>query len=333
LLIEAIAATGFRGSFEDNRKHYRAQFDSLLNTAMATFEAQLDAQLQSLCNGSAAAKALMSMPATKLFSVGEPDTPAALFQESAVGATAHWRAQHAEGGGDRAVATEPSIRRAYWELKTMGAVDGIEGLCNLLQRGQHPFLISTRAQAFANSNSPVFWRHIGALLLVAQARRLNDEFQRCVAALASTIPGVVHKAAPVKQCDRIVDKAAEYHAIGGLQNTPIGGLQGVGRVVDIQRCSLCVEDPYAAEAVFAALDSATVMQDRIAPLRRKSGFAVGVEVVGGYRDVKYNMRFQSQEVPGPAGVSIVEIQVILQSYLAVKKRMHAIYRVNRGDFG
>jgi hypothetical protein len=29
---------------------------------------------------------------------------------------------------------------------------------------------------------------------------------------------------------------------------------------------------------------------------------------------------------------VVEIQVILKQYLAVKKRMHAVYRLDRGDF-
>ena len=55
-----------------------------------------------------------------------------------------------------------------------------------------------------------------------------------------------------------------------------------------------------------------------------------------YRDVKYNMMFQSQNVlhsGGAWGSAVVEIQVILKPYLTVKKRMHAIYRVHRGDFG
>ena len=45
------------------------------------------------------------------------------------------------------------------------------------------------------------------------------------------------------------------------------------------------------------------------------------------------MRFQSKEVPGLEGSAVVEIQTILQSYLDVKERMHAVYRVNRGDYG
>eukprot|EP00947_MAST-08B_sp_MAST-8B-sp1_P004124 g4124.t1 len=217
-------------------------------------------------------------------------------------------------------------------LVRWGAIDGAVEFSDLIQSGQHPWFASPKPKAFASCDSAVFWMHVGALLVVSQARRLNAEFQKCVAAFAR-IAGVVHKPAPVKGCDRALDKAVEYHAALGLPDTPAGGLQGVGRVVDIQRCSLCVRDAEAAVAVFAALDAATVSHDQLLPLRRKSGFAAEAEAVGGYRDVKYNMRFQSKEVPGLEGSAVVEIQIILQSYLDVKKRMHAIYRVNRGDYG
>ena len=45
--------------------------------------------------------------------------------------------------------------------------------------------------------------------------------------------------------------------------------------------------------------------------------------------LKYNMLFQSKSSGARA---IVEIQVILASYLKIKKRMHAVYRIERGDF-
>ena len=38
------------------------------------------------------------------------------------------------------------------------------------------------------------------------------------------------------------------------------------------------------------------------------------------------MLFQDVGMPGAAGRAVVEEQVILASYLAVKKRMHAVYR-------
>ena len=42
--------------------------------------------------------------------------------------------------------------------------------------------------------------------------------------------------------------------------------------------------------------------------------------------------YLAERVEGPAGRAVVEGQVILKQYLTVKKRMHAIYRLSRGDF-
>jgi hypothetical protein len=33
------------------------------------------------------------------------------------------------------------------------------------------------------------------------------------------------------------------------------------------------------------------------------------------------------------GRVIVEVQIIVEAYLKVKKKMHAVYRIDRGDFG
>ena len=118
-----------------------------------------------------------------------------------------------------------------------------------------------------------------------------------------------------------------------------------------------------AAVVFQAIEAATLEDDSLQVVRRKNGFAPEAEAVGGYRDVKYNLLFQSRGkagvglghgrgqgqagshsrgtvaagtggAPGPSPrTAVVEVQVILMSYLDVKKRMHAIYRVHRGDFG
>ena len=340
LLIEAVAATGFRGSRQDHRRHYRQRFDALLQAAMTTFESILADQLHALRCGSPAARALVqTIPLTEMFG----HAPSSLFQESVVGATAPWRCfrdlPQPNASGDSAASgaapagASPNLCDAYAELKLRGAVRTTLDLCDLLQCGQHPWFGAARPNAFANCAAAGFWQNLGALLIVAQAKELNDEFQRCVGAVAARIPGVLHKPAAVKQCDRVVDKAAEYHAALQLPNSPGGGLQSVGRVVDIQRCSLCVDDAETAAAVFEALETESATKGQLVTLRRKNGFAKEAGAVGGYRDVKYNMRFQSQTVPGPWGCAIVEIQVILNSYLTVKKRMHAVYRVHRGDFG
>ena len=111
-------------------------------------------------------------------------------------------------------------------------------------------------------------------------------------------------------------------------------LRYVGRVVDIQRCSLEADCAATAQRLCTILDKATIERDHMEPLRRKNGFHPSNNAsTGGYRDVKYNMMFQSPTRPGAAGRTIVEIQVILASYLDVKKRMHAIYKIDRGDYG
>jgi hypothetical protein len=60
LLIEAVAATGFRGTPEDNRQHYRTRFDELLRCAMRTFAVELDLEMELLRNGSVAARCSFS---------------------------------------------------------------------------------------------------------------------------------------------------------------------------------------------------------------------------------------------------------------------------------
>eukprot|EP00913_Durusdinium_trenchii_P022429 g21068.t1 len=68
-----------------------------------------------------------------------------------------------------------------------------------------------------------------------------------------------------------------------------------------------------------------------------SGFAAGVTADGGYADVKLlcyadlgsHVAFDGTEIP----LRIIgEIQLILEDYEAVKKRMHLVYEVNRGSF-
>ena len=54
-------------------------------------------------------------------------------------------------------------------------------------------------------------------------------------------------------------------------------------------------------------------------LRRKNGFHADAPSAGGYRDVKYNLLYQSPTVAGAMGRAIVEVQIIVEAYLKVKK--------------
>merc|ERR1711998_300015 len=80
------------------------------------------------------------------------------------------------------------------------------------------------------------------------------------------------------------------------------------------------------------------------PMRMKNAFAAKVPPPGGYRDVKFNLLFKAKPYltesgdpkdamhKGPFGMAVSEVQIILDKYLHVKHKMHAIYRLNRGDF-
>ena len=89
----------------------------------------------------------------------------------------------------------------------------------------------------------------------------------------------------------------------------------------------------AALALCAWLDAATLEQHGVRALRRKNGFHADAPSAGGYRDMKYNLLYQSPSVAGAMGRVIVEVQIIVEAYLKVKKKMHAVYRIDRGDFG
>eukprot|EP00933_Yihiella_yeosuensis_P027110 TRINITY_DN21035_c2_g1_i1.p1 TRINITY_DN21035_c2_g1~~TRINITY_DN21035_c2_g1_i1.p1 ORF type:complete len:890 (-),score=157.73 TRINITY_DN21035_c2_g1_i1:360-2993(-) len=84
-------------------------------------------------------------------------------------------------------------------------------------------------------------------------------------------------------------------------------------------------------------ESCTVKRDGICCLRKKSGFAPGIKAAGGYADVKLliyadlglHRTFDGSVIP----LQIVgELQLILKSYMKVKKRMHLAYEVGRGSF-
>jgi hypothetical protein len=268
-------------------------------------------------------------------------------------AVGHRKARGAPGGPSPA----PSLKKAYHALKASGAMGGYHEFCATMQSGRHALLAATAPEHFALRSARAcdklrgaaaavcggggccavaerwqFWLHVAALYTVGRNGQCNDEFQDRVRALAEGFGATAakYKEAPLKKYERIVVKARQYHAAGRLARTPLHAAEAVGRVIDIQRCSIEVLDAATAMAVIAELKGATLAAHGMRPLRCKSGFAAAAETAGGYRDVKLNMLFQSAH--DPQRRAVVEVQVILKSYLLVKKRMHAIYRLDWGDF-
>lgn len=97
------------------------------------------------------------------------------------------------------------------------------------------------------------------------------------------------------------------------------------------------EQVHCCMRVLEEFQHCSVETDGVQLLRTKSGFAAGVTADGGYADVKLlcyadlgsHVAFDGTEIP----LRIIgEIQLILEDYEAVKKRMHLVYEVNRGSF-
>jgi hypothetical protein len=220
-------------------------------------------------------------------------------------------------------------------LEPSGAVDSPEALCALLQGGRHPelFAASHLAHFSVKATTTAFWQHICALQSVARHKPINAEFHAHIKAALHGMEGACFKDAPLKGYERIAVKAAEYHAEESLPDTPAGAGAAAARVIDIVRCSFEVPSAQAALALCAWLDAATLEQHGVRALRRKNGFHADAPSAGGYRDVKYNLLYQSPSVAGAMGRVIVEVQIIVEAYLKVKKKMHAVYRIDRGDFG
>jgi hypothetical protein len=357
LLIKACQATaGWQLGAEDlmgdqeprvmpAREGHRKAFDELLRATMAQFAEQLGTEYDALAAQPGGAM-LLALPATELLNgVAEEG----LRQDApAVGGTAPWldagttlsfefhklREKNLAGALPKLVADGDLVGAFRCALAPAGALDSPEALCDLLQGGRHPLLKESRPKHFNGNAEPVpFWRHVCALQSVARHEPLNAEFHAHIKQKLDGVQGASFKAAPLKGYDRVAVKAEQYHKEMGLPDTPVGAGAAAARVIDIVRCSFEVPSALSALALCAWLDAATLEEHGVRALRRKNGFHADAPSAGGYRDIKYNLLYQSPTVAGAMGRAVVEVQIILEAYLKVKMKMHAVYRVDRGDFG
>lgn len=224
------------------------------------------------------------------------------------------------------------IETYHSELVKSGAVRTIEELCSLLQSGRNRHFPGTLREGFCYDVPAFdFWLHIFGLASVARHQAVNEEFQAVMATALHGLHGAVFTRAKRKTLTRVVAKARLYHDNMGLPRSPAGAKAAVARVTDVLRCSCEVPSPRSALAVCQWLDTAEEHRDGVRALRRKNGFEHVATSEGGYRDVTYNLVFAPASAPGLRVMA--EVQILLSRYLAVKKRMHAVYRIARGDFG
>jgi hypothetical protein len=303
------------------REGHRTEFDALLTGVMGEFSEQLAAEYAALAEMQGGAE-LIALPATALL---HGTTKGGLRQDApAVGGPAPWlNGTDGDLAGAFRCALEPS-----------GALDSPDALCALLQGGRNPLFAEPHLVHFnGDTDTTAFWQHVCALQSVARHKPLNAEFHAHIKAALHGLQGAHFKDAPLKRYERVAVKAAQYHDEGKLPATPAGAGAAAARVIDIVRCSFEVPSAKSALALCAWLDAATLEQHGVLALRRKNGFHKDAPSAGGYRDMKYNLLFESPTITGVLGRVIVEVQIIVEAYLKVKKKMHAVYRIDRGDFG
>ena len=98
-------------------------------------------------------------------------------------------------------------------------------------------------------------------------------------------------------------------------------------MIDIVRATVQVETPQRAR------DVGTALVREAALARTKNGHSLEVSrAPGGYRDQKFNVAVGADLPIGRVDM-LCEVQVLLLEYVRVKLKMHAVYRVHRGDFG
>ena len=93
-------------------------------------------------------------------------------------------------------------------------------------------------------------------------------------------------------------------------------------VVDVLRCT------YQLSTAERLLEVRDAIRTELPNARTKNGYSREAKASMGYRDMKLNVLFKC----GESGSVITEVQLMLNVNVESKKKMHAVYRVVRGDF-
>jgi len=157
---------------------------------------------------------------------------------------------------------------------------------------------------------------------------------------------------PAKKLKRLMEKVRERQ--GELQAAGVDDHDGLDHdyfahsqtfyILDTVRLAFTCNGKTTEKQVECAMRlvdafvACTPEKDNIAVLRKKNGFAKGVEGSGGYADIKLlvwaDLGTEADKCDGSEIEKKIvgEVQIILKGYMEVKHKMHLVYEVNRGSF-
>ena len=288
------------------RHTYRAQRDSTVQETMGKFAAELQPFREALL-ASPEGATLWAKPAVELM-VGPGELRHDRFLEAAA---LSW-------------ALSRDFKAAVLEFRRAGIVTTALGLVRLVNDGIHPLVgKKPRADIFGAQGTPeLFWRGMVALWLISRHEKAKATFDEIIH--RSVSEGRLHSA-PLKGFSRIMEKAGEYIVENGLRTWADKVLAPM-YVIDILRVT--IETDTAAQQLRVEDELLAAM-----PLvRAKNGHHPDAVAVGGYRDVKLNLLLRHDDDSGLRTEVLTEVQLVLSAFADVKAKMHAIYRIHRGDF-
>jgi hypothetical protein len=206
-----------------------------------------------------------------------------------------------------------------------------------------------------------FWACVYDMWLMGEARRVNSAAQEMLHSIKEDLPAefqerVCVHSGPLKKLKRVQQKKVEYGSLApviaaqeeaGEVNSESyiaflhevsaghGTLQdrmAAGGICDLVRATIeCDDEESAVEVVKVALARKRA-EHGLEAMRLKNGFHKNVPL-GSYRDIKIIFLCQGQDDSGRPFRHLIECQILLKEFLALKSCQHAAYRVVRGEFG
>jgi len=206
-----------------------------------------------------------------------------------------------------------------------------------------------------------FWASVYDIWLVGEARRVNSTAQQMMRSLRDSLPKALQErvrvhSGPLKKLKRVQQKKVEYGSLapviaaqeqaGQLNSEDYiaflhevsaghGTLQdrmAAGGICDLVRATIECDDEEGAVEICKIALARKRGEHGLEALRLKNGFHRSVPP-GSYRDIKIIFLCQGQDEDGRPFRHLIECQVLLKDFLALKSCQHAAYRVVRGEFG
>lgn len=317
-------------------KHYRGSaYDTALEEAMNTFKSQLEEARESLRSNPEKITSMLFVPpvAERLHSdykwLKEWDKDAWLSQLVAE-LIPSWL-------------LDRNLCGALEALVSVEAIHSASEFSDLL-RGQHPWFNGVAfLHYFQDPKEDVFWLALFVLYDLGKTTLISNDFQQALKLVMDLPKDSTFVAAPVKGFKRIMEKLLQYCA--KLKDKAFERkIQCAAEVVDKARNSITCstgEQLCSLVSQFAELEGKEVfvrpgVQIRITSIQRNSTF--DKPAGGGWADVKYWTLVEEvfhdtgTDEPRVGHALVAETQLILSSYLVVKKKMHMIYGAVRGDY-